>query len=101
MELKTITLTYDEEVGILTLNRPERNNAWTGRMHAEYRYALASLADNDAVRAIVVTGRGRSWIITTLFNMMVKGCSISAYTKGTPSTGYDNGPHPIVISKRR
>ena len=53
MELKTITLTYDEEVGILTLNRPERNNAWTGRMHAEYRYALASLADNDAVGAIV------------------------------------------------
>ena len=58
MELKTITLTYDEEVGILTLNRPERNNAWTGRMHAEYRFALASLADNDAVGAIVVTGGG-------------------------------------------
>ena len=63
MELRTITLTYDEEVGILTLNRPERNNAWTGRMHAEYRYALASLADNDGVGAIVVTGRGRCFCV--------------------------------------
>ena len=35
MELKTITLTYDEEVGILTPTG-QRNNAWTGRMHAEY-----------------------------------------------------------------
>ncbi|PKQ04887.1 MAG: enoyl-CoA hydratase, partial [Alphaproteobacteria bacterium HGW-Alphaproteobacteria-12] len=46
MELKTIR--YDPEDGIatVTLSRPKRRNAWTGRMHTEYRWVLAE-ADRD------------------------------------------------------
>lgn len=46
---------------LVTLNRPERLNAWTAEM--EHRY-YAALADGDAdpeVRAIVVTGAGRGF----------------------------------------
>ena len=85
MELKTITLTYDEEVGILTLNRPERNNAWTGRMHAEYRFALASLADNDAVGTIVVTGGGRSFCVGADRAALNHHVEQGGYDPGTPS----------------
>lgn len=62
MELKVLRYAVDE-VGVasVTLARPERLNAWTGRMHAEYRWALAEASDDPAVRAIVVTGEGRAF----------------------------------------
>lgn len=62
MELKVVRYDVDDAgVAVVTLSRPERLNAWTGRMHAEYRWALAQAADDDAVRAIVVTGAGRGF----------------------------------------
>jgi enoyl-CoA hydratase/carnithine racemase len=45
----------------VTLHRPERLNAWTGRMHAEYRALLDRAAADAAVRVIVVTGAGRGF----------------------------------------
>lgn len=47
MELKsTEYLVTDDGIATLFLNRPHRMNAWTGRIHAEYRYLLAE-ADKD------------------------------------------------------
>jgi enoyl-CoA hydratase/carnithine racemase len=56
-------LLYDvhERVATLTLNRPERMNAWTATMEAELRQAIATAVDHDEVRAIVVTGAGRGF----------------------------------------
>ena len=48
-------------VATITLNRPERLNAWTGRMEAQYRRALAEADADPAVGAIVVTGAGRGF----------------------------------------
>ena len=63
MELKTIEYDVSERIATITLSRPERMNAWTGRMNAEYRYVLQE-ADNDAaVRAIIVTGAGRGFCV--------------------------------------
>jgi enoyl-CoA hydratase/carnithine racemase len=46
---------------ILTLNRPERLNAWNDALEARY-FALLEEADGDPeVRAIVVTGAGRGF----------------------------------------
>lgn len=48
-------------VALLTLNRPQRNNAWNAALGTAYFDRLAQ-ADNDpAVRAVVVTGAGRSF----------------------------------------
>jgi len=56
MELKATRYAVEDRVGLVTLARPKRRNAWTGRMHTEYRWCLQA-ADNDpAVRVIVVTG---------------------------------------------
>ena len=38
-------------------------NAWTGRLHTEYRYLLQRANDDDVVRAIVVTGRGKGFCV--------------------------------------
>jgi len=54
---------YDvaDRVVTLTLNRPDRLNAWTGRMEDEYRAAIAAANDDPDVRVIVVTGAGRGF----------------------------------------
>ncbi len=50
-----------DHVATLTLNRPERMNAYTTQMGIELNQALADLDANDDVRAIVVTGAGRAF----------------------------------------
>ena len=61
VELKVVRYSVDDAVALVTLARPDRLNAWTGRMHAEYRWALAEAAGDAAVRVIVVTGEGRGF----------------------------------------
>lgn len=56
MELKTIRYEFTDDIATVTLSRPKRRNAWTGRMHTEYRWALAEADKDPAVRVIVVTG---------------------------------------------
>jgi enoyl-CoA hydratase len=45
-------------VEVLTLNRPERRNALNGELLEALERAFAELADDDAVRAVVLTGAG-------------------------------------------
>lgn len=52
----TVLVERDGAVATVFLNRPHRHNAWTGRMHREYKQAMAALETDDGVRAVVVTG---------------------------------------------
>lgn len=52
----TVLVERDGHVATIFLHRPHRRNAWTGRMHGEYRSALAALDADPDVRAVVVTG---------------------------------------------
>ena len=49
------------EVLRITLNRPERLNAWTPQMMAEMTDAITTANDDAAIGAIVVTGAGRGF----------------------------------------
>ncbi|MEY2454756.1 MAG: hypothetical protein QOD92_4330 [Acidimicrobiaceae bacterium] len=60
-DLKVVHYLVEGGVALVTLNRPERMNAWTGRMHTEYRWVLAEAERDDAVRVVVVTGAGRAF----------------------------------------
>lgn len=63
MELKTIRYEVDGRVARLTLDRPHRRNAWTGRMHLEYRWALTEAEADPDVRVVVVTGAGGTFCV--------------------------------------
>src|SRR5436190_20149900 len=54
---------YDVADGIttITLNRPEKLNAWTMRLGAEVRHAMLRADRDAAVRAIIVTGAGKGY----------------------------------------
>lgn len=54
---------YGEEdrIALVTLNRPEKLNAWTAAMQSSVKRAIAAAAKDDTVRVIVVTGAGRGF----------------------------------------
>ena len=63
MSEPTVLVSIDGHVATVSLNRPHRANAWTGRMHAEYKNAMSSLDADMNIRAIVVTGAGKTFCV--------------------------------------
>ncbi len=51
----------DGPVGTLTLNRPQKLNAFIGTMRDEIADGLGRLGDDENVRAVIVTGAGRAF----------------------------------------
>jgi 2-(1,2-epoxy-1,2-dihydrophenyl)acetyl-CoA isomerase len=58
---ENVLVAVADRVGTLTLNRPDKLNAFAGTMRREIADAIRALAADDAVRVIVVTGAGRAF----------------------------------------
>jgi enoyl-CoA hydratase/carnithine racemase len=80
--LRTVRYEVAEAIATVTLDRPERLNAWTGRMHTEYRRCLAAAEGDPGVRVVVVTGAGRGFCA---------GADARALEKHAERGGYDDG----------
>jgi enoyl-CoA hydratase/carnithine racemase len=61
MEYSQILLDIADNVATITLNRPDRLNAFTGTMMNELIDAFDHTDANDDVRALIVTGAGRGF----------------------------------------
>lgn len=59
-------------VGVVTLDRPDKLNAWTAAMEKSIKQALAAAVQDDAVRVIVITGAGRGFCAGADMNMLQK-----------------------------
>jgi len=84
-ELKVTRYRASHAVATITLDRPERLNAWTGRMNTEYRSLLGRAASDPSVRVIVVTGAGRGFCA---------GADTAALEGHVERGGYDPGTGP-------
>jgi enoyl-CoA hydratase/carnithine racemase len=60
-ELETLRIDVDDEIGTLTLNRPDSLNAMSPELIGELTVAAAWLADSAPLRALIVTGAGRGF----------------------------------------
>jgi enoyl-CoA hydratase/carnithine racemase len=60
-EFEQITTELADGVFTITLNRPDRLNAWTGTMASELHAALDRADADDEVRAVIFTGAGRAY----------------------------------------
>jgi 2-(1,2-epoxy-1,2-dihydrophenyl)acetyl-CoA isomerase len=58
MEYETIEFKLDDAIARITLNRPDRLNSFTARMHEELRDALDRAAQ---ARVVILTGAGRGF----------------------------------------
>jgi enoyl-CoA hydratase/carnithine racemase len=81
----TIRWEVVDRVATVRLHRPHRHNAWTGRMHAEYREVMADLEARDDVRAVVVTGTPPAFCV---------GGDSEALAGHVERGGYDTGLPP-------
>ena len=85
MDLKATTYDVTDQIATICLNRPHRGNAWTGRMHTEYRHLLQQADQSDEVRVIVVTGSGERFCV---------GGDSQALDGHSKSGSYDAGTAP-------
>lgn len=61
MEFETIRYAVDSGVATITLNRPEKLNAFNATMHKEFIEALKAAEKDPVVRCLVITGEGRGF----------------------------------------
>ncbi len=61
MSYETILYTVTDGVGQITLNRPDKLNAFNAKMHKELIEVLGAADKDPAVRCVVITGAGRGF----------------------------------------
>ena len=61
MSWETILFETIDGVGLLTLNRPDKLNAFNDRLHEDIAEALTLVERDDIIRALVITGAGRGF----------------------------------------
>jgi 2-(1,2-epoxy-1,2-dihydrophenyl)acetyl-CoA isomerase len=58
---ETVDLTTEDSAATILLNRPEALNAWNGRFGRDLLDAVTTVAEDDSVRALLITGAGRGF----------------------------------------
>jgi enoyl-CoA hydratase/carnithine racemase len=61
MAYETVLYDVADCICTITLNRPDRLNAWTGQMHLDLRDAIHKAGADPDVRVIILTGAGRGF----------------------------------------
>ena len=93
-------LLYDVQDGIatLTLNRPDKLNAWTNVLDREVRHALTAASADADVRAVVLTGAGRGFCagadMTMLHTIVDKAEKTEKSKKAATDDPFAAGPIP-------
>jgi enoyl-CoA hydratase/carnithine racemase len=77
-KFETIILEVADRVAVLTLNRPDKMNAFTGQMMLDVCAAFDHTDSNDEVGAVIVTGAGRAF------------CAGADLSEGAKTFDYDN-----------
>jgi 2-(1,2-epoxy-1,2-dihydrophenyl)acetyl-CoA isomerase len=98
MDLQTVDVERRGGELRITLNRPEAMNAWNTQLGVDLRAAVDAAAEDDGVRAVVITGAGRAFS---------SGADLKAGFEPTPAghpdvlTPLRDRYHPIIAGIRR
>jgi methylglutaconyl-CoA hydratase len=72
MAFETLTITREDRVATVTLNRPDVRNAFNETTIAEIKQAFSELGEDDALRAIVLAANGLAFCAGADLNWMKK-----------------------------
>ncbi len=75
---KELLYAVQDGVARITINRPERLNAWTPTLEREFRTAVNEAKQDDAVRCVVLTGAGRAFCAGMDMAVLQSGGSAAA-----------------------
>jgi len=77
MAYETIEISKDNDIVTVSLNRPDMHNAMNELLMKELTQCFKELSNNDSVRAIVLTGKGKSFCAGADLNWMKSMVSYS------------------------
>lgn len=91
MTYEDILYRVDDGVAVITLNRPDRLNAWRAEMDRDVRAAMRAASDDPAVRVIVLTGAGRGFCAGADMNTLtaIQGDAANAGARAAGSDVFD------------
>jgi enoyl-CoA hydratase/carnithine racemase len=91
MELRATAYRVEGHVAVIELSRPARRNAWTGRMHTEFRWCALEAERDPSVRVVVLQGdpTGGAFCV---------GADTEALAGHVERGGYDDGLRGEVAS---
>ncbi len=80
-----------DRIATVTLNRPEKMNAWTPKMGAEMKTAMLDADRDPAIGAIIVTGAGRAYCAGADMTGLSNIASGRAGARGETAASGDDG----------
>src|SRR5580765_7430125 len=102
MAYETILQEQRGDIVVLTLNRPDRLNAWTPQMSAELAEAIEAADADRSVGAVVLTGAGRAFCagadIAAVFDAQLQGDAGAATPRSRDWIDLVRSTKPIVAA---
>ncbi len=80
MVYENIILEKEENIAIITFNRPEAMNASNNQTRAEFAAAITEVAADDEIKVLLLTGSGKAF---------VAGSDIKEFNKTTPFAAHN------------
>ena len=80
MAYQNIILEKEDNIALITFNRPEAMNALNNLTRAEFREAIDDVAADDGIKVLILTGSGKSF---------VAGSDIKEFNKTTPYAAHN------------
>lgn len=100
MTYEDILYRVDGGVAVITLNRPDKLNAWRGEMERELRSAMRDAGADPTVRVIVLTGAGRGFCAGADMNGLQSTVAAGQARAGSPPPPAARGPAPFDAASR-
>ena len=96
-----VLLSKADGIATITLNRPHRGNAWTGRMETMFRAAVADAEDDREIGVLVVTGAGRQFCVGADSRALEKHSDAGTYQSGIDTVPAQPGRPDDPASRTR
>jgi enoyl-CoA hydratase len=80
MAYENIVFEKEENIAIITFNRPEAMNALNNQTRAEFSQAIEDVAMDDAIKVLILTGSGKAF---------VAGSDIKEFNETTPFAAHN------------
>ena len=94
MAYQEILYDVSDHIATISLNRPEKLNAWTTQMGREVPEAMNAAARDEAVRVIVLTGAGRGFCAGADVSLLSQAVEKPAEAARSPEGGGNGGFAP-------